>query len=181
MKREAPSSTLSIGSPIPKFELLATDGQSYSEEILFEKYPAGLTVVFTCNHCPYAIGWEGRLNNFSEQYSSKSYGIVAICSNDAKKYPDDSYAAMKNKDLKFLYLHDETQDVAKAFDAACTPEAFAFDSDKKLAFQGAIDDNYRDENAVSNHWLRDAIEATLEGRPPSSPTSHALGCSIKWK
>lgn len=181
MKRQSPSSKLATGTPIPDFELPGTDGQTYSRTSLIEQYPAGLAVVFTCNHCPYAQGWEERLKNIAETYSKQGFGLFAICSNDAETYPDDSFESMKKKNFNFPYLHDETQEVAKAFDAACTPEVFAFDQQGKLAYQGAVDDNYQDPGSVTENWLINAIEAILRGSLPEKQTTWALGCSIKWK
>ena len=175
--------TLSAGSPAPDFSLPATNGQTYSLSSF--KDAKLLVISFTCNHCPYALGVEDRFIRLAKTYSSRGVSFVAISANDAVKYPDDSFANMKAraelKQYPFPYLYDEPQTTAKAYGAVCTPHIFVFDADRKLIYEGRIDDNWKDESAVKHHDLRDALEAALNNRSVPSPQTNPMGCSIKWK
>ena len=110
---------------------------------------------------------------------------MAICANDSVAYPEDSFQHMIERSrelhLPYPYLHDETQAVAKAYDAQCTPEIFVFDAAKKLCYHGRVDDNYQDESSIKAHDLRDALEAVLAGEKPGNPMTPCIGCSIKWR
>lgn len=174
--------TLKIGSEAPDFNLKATDGNNYSLESYSDKEL--LLVVFTCNHCPYVKAYEDRLIDIQEDYKG-SLQIAAINSNDSDNYPDDSFENMKEraieKGFNFPYMHDEDQSVAKAYDAAHTPEIFLFDKDRKLAYHGKIDDNWQEPSNVKKRYLREAITQLLEGKQVSEPETFAIGCTIKWK
>jgi len=174
---------LQLGEQAPYFSLQGTDGKIYS--LADFRNERGLVVLFTCNHCPYAQAYEERIKALAEKYQPEGVQFVAICSNDAVGYPEDSFDNMVKKwkltGWPFPYLQDETQSVAKAYDAACTPEAYVFDAEQHLAYHGCIDDNHADTNGVSKHYLRDAIEAVLAGNPPKQPLTEAIGCSIKWR
>ncbi len=183
MEREAAGLKLKLGSRAPYFSLKGTDGRIYSLE---EFKPAKcLVLIFTCNHCPYAQAYEQRICSLAELYKPRGAQFVGICSNDSRGFPQDSFENMveKSKLLRypFPYLHDDTQVTARAYDAACTPECYVFDGERKLAYHGRVDDNYREPSAVTHHDLADAIEAVLEGRQPETPLTPAMGCSIKWK
>jgi peroxiredoxin len=183
MEREATGLRLELGSSAPYFSLKGTDGKIYSlEEFRDSKI---LVILFTCNHCPYAQAYEQRICTLAELYRPQGVQFVGICSNDSRGYPQDSYENMVEKSkalgFPFPYLHDETQITAKAYDAACTPEAYVFDSERKLRYHGRIDDNYRDPSHVTKADLADAIEAILDGRRPEAALTGAIGCSIKWK
>lgn len=174
---------LQIGDTAPYFSLRATDGRIYS--ISDFTGTNALAVIFTANHCPYAQAYEARLCSLAEEFASQGVRFVAICSNDGESYPEDNYENMveRSTTLRFPYpyLHDESQTVARAYDAACTPEAYLFDSNLKLRYQGLIDDNYLEPDRVRSPYLRNAILALLSGKVPPVQRSNAIGCSIKWK
>jgi peroxiredoxin len=176
-------SKLSIGSPAPYFSLKATDSKIYSLAEFSEA--KALVIVFTANHCPYAQAYEQRICSLAELYRDKGVQFLAICSNDPKGYPEDSYENMVQKSkllgYPYPYLHDETQVTARSYDAVCTPESFVFDEKRKLRYRGRIDDNHRDPTLVVHHDLADAIEAVLNGTEIAEPLTSAFGCSIKWK
>ena len=131
-----------------------------------------LAVVWSCNHCPYVQAWEGRMKQIQADYADRGFRLVAINSNDARAYPEDSFEAMRERaqqqGFNFDYLHDANQSVARAYGAERTPEVFLFDGDRRLVYHGAIDDS-RNEDAVTTHYLRDAIDAVLAGRPRGLP------------
>jgi peroxiredoxin len=172
------------GTKVPAFSLPATDGKTYASDSLLADARA-LAVVFTCNHCPYAQAWEGRINNLAQEYGAKGVRLVAVSANDAKKYPADGFDKMKEraeqKKFVFPYLYDESQAVAQAFGATRTPEVFIFDAEGVLRYHGAPDDNYEDENAVKQSYARDAIEAVLNGQQIAAAQTPPVGCTIKWK
>ena len=155
--------TLPPGAPAPDFSLPGTDGKIYT----LADFAAAklLVVVFTCNHCPYAIGVEDRLIRLARTYQAKGVALVAISANDATKYPDDSFANMKQravaKSFPYPYCYDEPQTTAKAYGAVCTPHVFVFDAARHLIYEGRIDDNWKDESAVTTHDLKNALDAAL--------------------
>ncbi|MEO0563490.1 MAG: thioredoxin family protein, partial [Chloroflexota bacterium] len=156
---------MNIGDSIITFDLPGTDGETYSPSTFEEK--AALAVVFTCNHCPYALAWEPRLLDIQRDYADKGVQLIGISANDADKYPADSFDNMKahaqDNEWNFPYLYDESQEIANAFGAKRTPEVFLFDKDGTLQYQGTIDDNYEDPESVQNTYFRDAIDAVLAG------------------
>lgn len=174
------SSTLNIGDHLPHFTLPATDGMEVDSHMI--KDPV-LAVVFTCNHCPYAQAYEERLKDLMEKFEKTQF--VLINSNDASQYPEDSFERMKVKKEEAgwpcEYCFDESQEVAKAFGALCTPHCFVFDHERNLAYKGRIDDNWENPNAVSEQNLHDAIEALEEQEQPPAHEVNAIGCSIKWR
>jgi len=141
--------------------------------------------VFTCNHCPFARGWERRIADLANTYAKKGIGAILINANDPAKYPDDDFAGMqaraKELGLHVPYVMDDTSGVAKAFGASRTPEAFLFDRNGKLAYHGAVDDDHRDAAAAKNHYLKDALDAVVEGRPAPVADTKAIGCGIKFR
>jgi len=170
-----------LGGPCPSFRLIGVDGRSWG----LEDFTAPLLlVVIMCNHCPYVIAVDDRINALAEEYAGRC-AVVAINANDALSYPEDSFEAMQAraavKGYRFPYLHDASQSVARAFGAVCTPEFFLFDSARKLAYRGRLDDNWKDAARVQRRDLRQAIEALLAGVPPPQPQLPSMGCSIKWK
>jgi peroxiredoxin len=183
MERSTGSQKFPLGSVIPSFTLPNVDGSSVGDRYLRDGTMA--LVVFTCNHCPYVKGSEAFLIELVEQYQSKGLRAVAISSNDAVQYPDDGLDAMKVKaremKLPYPYLYDESQQVAKAFDAACTPECYLFDSAHTLAFHGAINDSPKNPSAVSNGFLARALQQLSQGLRPEPQFAHPIGCSIKWR
>jgi len=173
---------LQLDDRAPDFNLPGVDGKSHSlGSFSAQKL---LVVFFTCNHCPYVQGWDDRLIAIQKDYGPKGVQLVGINSNETKNYPEDSFDKMviraKEKKFNFVYLRDEDQSVARAYDAACTPEIFLFDADGKLRYHGRVDDNYQDPKAVKSHDLRNALDDLLANRPVRTPETHAMGCSIKW-
>lgn len=183
MERTESSQSFSLGSTLPHFELRNVDG-----EMLGSSYLASgkaMLVAFLCNHCPYVKGSEEMLIDVVRTFEADGLKTVAINSNDAVKYPEDSFEKMKEKhaqmELPYPYLYDETQDVARLFDAACTPEFYLFDATKTLVYHGTINDSPRDPTSVTKDYLSEAIASVLEGQTPDPQFVHPLGCSIKWK
>ncbi len=179
-----PSTMLPLGTAAPDFKLPDTNGKTVSLAD-FKGAPA-LAVLFICNHCPYVKHLRSGLAQFGRDYTSKGVAIVAISSNDAKNYADDSPAKMKEEvklaGYTFPYLYDETQAVAKAYRAACTPDIYLFDKDQKLVYRGQFDDS-RPGNGVTvtGKDLRAATDAVLAGKPVSPNQKASMGCNIKWK
>lgn len=183
MQRNPNECQLSLGSKAPYFSLPGTDGRIYSLSD-FKGAPV-LVVIFTCNHCPYAQAYEPRLCALAETFAPERVAFIAINSNDAMSYPEEDFANMKERSVKlghpYPYLQDESQVVARTYDALCTPECFVFDAEQRLIYHGCVDDNHLDQNNVSNQYLRKAIEAALSGRLPETQLSSVIGCTIKWK
>lgn len=176
------SCQLKLGDRAPYFALPGIDGQKHSlESFAAQKI---LAVFFTCNHCPYVQGWDDRVIALQRDFASKGVQFVGINSNETKNYPEDSFEKMviraKEKKFNFVYLRDEDQSIARAYDAACTPEFFVFDSERRLRYHGRVDDNYQDPKAVKSHDLRNALDDLVGGQPVRTPETHAMGCSIKW-
>ena len=145
----------------------------------------GTLVVFTCNHCPWARAWEGRLTELGNAYRGRGIGVVAVNPNDPAEYPDDGFEEMQRRartlGMQFPYVVDATSDVARSFGATRTPEVFLFDSARHLVYHGAIDDNSDDASAVQHRYLRDALEALLSRRAIAPAETRSIGCSIKWR
>ena len=178
------STMLDIGTPAPDFSLPNVDGKTVSLAD-FKGKPA-LLVMFICNHCPFVKHVADQLARLGGEYQAKGVGIVAISSNDAANYPDDSPELMarevESRGYKFPYLYDESQAVAKAYKAACTPDFFVFDKDHKLAYRGQLDDSRPDSGIpVTGKDLRAALDAVLAGGRPAEPQKPSIGCNIKWK
>jgi len=174
--------TITLATEAPPFDLPGVDGANHSLDE-YADAPA-LAVVWSCNHCPYVQAWEGRMIELQREYGDRGFRLVAINSNDADSYPEDSFDEMRKRaeqqGFNFDYLYDEDQSVLRAYGAERTPEVFLFDRDRKLVYHGAIDDS-RDETEVSQRYLRDAIEAVLAGEEPSMRETAAVGCSVKWR
>ena len=172
---------LKIDSVIPGFTLPGVDNKTYSLNDFKDKKI--LIVIFSCNHCPYVQAYEERIMNLQNEFV-KDVQIIAINSNDDVKYPDDSFEMKKRsaaKKFNFPYLRDESQDIAKAFGATHTPQIFLFDSDRKLKYEGKIDDNWQEPDKVKSAYLRDAIMEVLNDKEVSVPETFSIGCTIKWK
>ena len=174
--------TLALGSQAPPFALPGVDGEMRSLDDYADARV--LALVQSCNHCPYVQAWEGRMSAIARDYVDRGVRLVAVNSNDATRYPEDSFDAMRERAERerfaFDYLYDEEQGVARALGAERTPEVFVFDEDRRLRYHGAIDDS-RDDRAVTRHYLRDALDAILDGRDPPLPDTPAVGCSVKWR
>ena len=177
------TNTLKIGSTAPDFNLPGIDGKKYSLASFKDK--KALIVIFSCNHCPYVQAYEDRMKQIQKDYQSKDVEVIAINSNEDKGYPEDSFDNMKKRaaeqNFNFLYLRDEEQSVARAYDATHTPEIFLFDGNRKLAFHGKIDDNWQEPSKVQNHYLKNALDELLAGKEISVPETFTIGCTIKWK
>ena len=179
-----PSTMLPLGTPAPDFRLPDTDGTPVSRDD-FRDAPA-LLVMFSCNHCPYVQHIRDGLARFARDYQPRGLAIVAINSNDVAAHPDDRPAKMKEERERagylFPYLFDETQAVARAYRAACTPDFFLFDRDRRLVYRGQFDDS-RPGSArpVTGADLRAAADAVLAGVAPPAEQRPSIGCNIKWK
>lgn len=178
------STMLPLGTAAPDFSLPDTAGRTVSLAD-FKDSPA-LLVIFMCNHCPYVQHVADGLAKLAKDYQDRGVAVVGINSNDTATYPDDSPAKMadevRQRGYTFPYLFDETQQVAKAYRAACTPDFFLFDSQRKLVYCGQMD-NSRPQSGVpvTGQDLRRALDAVLAGAPVPEPQKPSLGCNIKWK
>jgi len=178
------STMLPIGTKAPDFSLTNVDGQAVSLAD-FQGKPA-LVVIFICNHCPFVKHLADQLAEFGKEYQAKGAAVVAISSNDVATHPDDSPEQMvreaEERGYTFPYLYDETQDVAKAYHAACTPDFFVFDGEQKLVYRGQFDDSRPgDGKPINGADLRAAVDAVLAGEPVPEPQKPSIGCNIKWK
>lgn len=178
------STMLPLGTTAPKFQLPDPSDKKFSSTE-FAGAPA-LLVVFMCNHCPYVKHVQAEFTEFAKEYQAKGVAIVGINSNDAESYPDDSPEKMaeeiRSAGYTFPYLYDETQAVARAYRAACTPDFFLFDRDQRLVYRGQFDDS-RPKNGlpVTGGDLRAAVDAVLAGRAVPAAQKPSVGCGIKWR
>ncbi|MBI4371927.1 MAG: thioredoxin family protein [Elusimicrobia bacterium] len=167
------------------FTLPGVDGRAHSLECL--RGAKATIVVFSCNHCPYVVMTEDRLIAVCNDYKAQGVGMAVINSNDAAKYPEDSFEEMKKrsqeKRFPFPYLRDESQDIARAYGAAYTPHLFVLDAGLNFAYTGSVDDDnkYSARRPPTRHYLRDALDDLIAGRPVRLPETRAVGCTIKWK
>lgn len=181
---QTPSTMVALGSSAPPFRLPDTNGKLVSLDD-FRNAPA-LLVMFICNHCPFVKHVRAELAKLGREYQAKGAAIIAINSNDVVKYPDDSPAKMKEEvklaGYTFPYLFDESQSVAKAYDAACTPDFFVYDRHRKLVYRGQLDDS-RPGNGlpVTGRDLRAALDAALASKAIPAEQRPSIGCNIKWK
>ena len=172
---------IELGDTAPDFTLRDTDGDEHS---LVEGFDATV-VAFTCNHCPYALAWHDRLLDVARDYADRGVRVLLVNPNDAERYPADSLEAMQERVASdggwpAAYLHDESQDVARSFGAKTTPDVFVVDGEGRVRYRGAPDSDHGDPSQGSA-WLRDALDAVLEGREPERPETEPVGCSVKWK
>jgi len=180
-----PSNMISLGATAPDFELLnvVTNQTQKLAELKGEK---ATVILFICNHCPYVKHLETAIVQLTNEYIPKGISFVAISANDAEKYPEDAPEKMREKALilgyKFPYLYDETQAVAKAYDAACTPDIYVYDKNLKLAYRGQFDDS-RPSNQIppTGKDLANALDAILNGNEVPKLQKPSIGCNIKWK
>ena len=178
------STMLKLGTQAPDFSLPDTEGNSLSLKDFDDKNV--LLVMFICNHCPYVKHVREELVRLARDYQPKGVGIVAINANDVANYRDDSPENMKKEKesvgYSFPYLYDETQEVAKAYTAACTPDFFVFDGERKLIYRGQLDDaRPGNDEPIDGHDLRAALDAALAGEPAPDTQKPSMGCNIKWK
>jgi len=177
------SKGMPLGTQAPDFDLIATDGLKYS--LANFSSASVLVIVFSCNHCPYVQATEDRFIELQKQYTKDRVQFVFINANDADKYKDDSFPNMQAraalKQYPFPYLWDSTQVVAKAYDAACTPDIFVFDTARKLCYNGRLDDSWQNSSKVTSCDLARAIDAVLAHQKIQFKVIPSMGCSIKWK
>ena len=179
----ATSSTCDFGRIAPDFSLKATDGHHYGLADL--KGSHGTVIVFMCNHCPYVQAVIDNLIRDARELEQHGVRTVAICSNDAAAYPADSFENMarwaREKNFPFLYLHDESQDVARAYGAVCTPDFFGYNADLELQYRGRLDDSGRHGKPdATRELVRAMLEVAQTGKGPTEQTP-SMGCSIKWR
>lgn len=180
-----PSTMVELGTKAPAFTLPDTvSGKPLSlQDLASDK---GTVIMFICNHCPFVKHLNAELVKVAKEFMEKGIAFVGISSNDAANYPDDAPEKMKataqELGYPFPYLYDETQEVAKAFDAACTPDFFVYDGDLKLYYRGQFDDSRPgNDMPVTGRDLRSALSDLLEGNPPPEFQKPSIGCNIKWK
>jgi peroxiredoxin len=179
-----PSTMLPLGTKAPDFSLPNVDGKTVSLAHL--KGAKAYLIVFMCNHCPYVIHVAPELAKLAREYQDKGVSVVGINSNDVTSHPDDSPQRMaqevKSRGYTFPYLFDETQQVAHAYHAACTPDFYVFDKDQKLAYRGQLDSSRPDSGVpLTGNDLRAALDAVLAGKPAAEDQKPSIGCNIKWR
>ncbi len=175
-----------LGSLAPNFSLPGVDGRTHS---LGDYTQArALVVIFMCNHCPYVIAVQDRINELAREYGPRGVAVIGINSNDTERYPADNFEAMKARAAEqgyvFDYLLDETQEIARAYGAVCTPDPFVFANEGGsfvLRYHGRIDDNWKAPESVTRRDLADALDAILTGSTPTTEQVPTMGCSIKWR
>jgi len=178
------STMLPLGTEAPDFSLPDVNGKTVTlSDVAGAK---AYLVMFICNHCPFVKHVADELAKLGKEYQDKGVAVFAISSNDVSSHPDDSPEKMKEeaeqRGYTFPYLYDEDQSVAKAYRAACTPDFYVFDADKKLVYRGQLDDSRPESGIpVTGKDLRAALDAAIEGRPPLEEQKPSLGCNIKWK
>lgn len=175
-----------VGDTASDFKLKNIDGKKVSMADF--KNAKGFIVIFTCNHCPYSVAYEDRIIEIDKKYKSKGYPVIAINPNDPDLYPSDSFENMikrsKEKSFTFPYVIDETQEVYKKYGATKTPHVFILSNNKgkyTVEYIGAIDNNYKDESKVTEHYIDDAVDALLQNSKPKITSTKAIGCGIKSK
>ena len=175
--------TLQLGDPAPDFDLPGVDGSNHALADFAEAEV--LIVVFSCNHCPFVVGSEDRMNALYADYAPKGVAMVAINSTETQNHPTDSLEHMveraRERGFRFAYLRDESQEVALAYGALRTPHFYVFDEKRKLRYTGRMDDSPRQPGHETTHELRDALDALLAGRDVPVPLTNPIGCNVKWK
>lgn len=174
---------MNLGDKVPDFSLPAIDGKSYGPADCADA--KALVVIQMCNHCPYVVGYIGRIVDAAARYGPQGVAFLGLNSNNAATHPGDSFEGMKKfaaeTGMNFAYLHDESQAVAKSLGAERTPELYVFDGGRNLVYHGRVDDNFEQPDAVKERYLSDALEAVLAGNPVPTPETQAVGCTVKWK
>ncbi len=176
------SFTLQIGERAPDFRLPGTDGKTYS---LADFKDDALVVFFTCNHCPFVIGSDEDTRRIADQFAPRGVRFVAVNSNSPNTYAEDDFPhmieRMKQHRFPWIYLHDESQETARAYGALRTPHFFVFDRNRRLIYTGRAVDNPRQAEKSKTHELTQALEEHLEGREISVPVTNPIGCNVKWE
>ena len=179
------SKMLALGTPAPDFRLPdVVGGRTVTRDDAAG--PRGLLVMFICAHCPYVVHVQDELARIGRDYAGRGVGVVAISANDAAAYPDDGTAGLaaqaRGAGFTFPYLYDEAQTVARAYDAACTPDLYLFGPDLALVYRGQLDDSRpKNDRPVTGRDLRAALDAVVDGRPVPAEQTPSLGCGIKWR
>ncbi len=177
------STMVPLGTPAVNFNLPGVDSKIYSLENFSEKKI--LVIIFMCNHCPYVKAVLQRLIDLQAETGPNGVQLVGINSNDAERYPDDSMENMKkvakDKGINFPYLFDASQEVARAYDAVCTPDIYVYGPERKLVYRGRIDDNWEHEEKVTQRNLKEALDCIVAGKKIPDEQIPSMGCSIKWK
>jgi len=179
-----PSTMLPLGTPAPDFELpdVVSGNTIHLSDFSADK---ALLVMFICRHCPYVVHLRDELAKLGRDYAGKGLGIIAISSNDAVNYPDDAPKSLAEMAVtlgfNFPFCYDESQAVAKAYSAACTPDFFLFDAARKLVYRGQLDDSRPGKGTPDGRDLRAAIDAVLTDQPVETVQKPSIGCNIKWK
>jgi peroxiredoxin len=177
------STTGQPGTLAHDFELSGVDGKTYTLSSFANR--RSLVIIFMCNHCPYVKAVLQRLIDLQNAFSGRGVQLIGVNSNDATRYPDDSFGNMKTaaqeRGISFPYLFDKTQETAKAYGAVCTPDLYVYGEERKLLYRGRIDDNWEHPEQVTRRDLKSALEDILAGRPVPNEQVPSMGCSIKWK
>jgi peroxiredoxin len=179
------STMVPLGTPAPPFSLRdVVSGKTYSLDSFADK--TALLVMFICRHCPYVMHVQHEIARLGQDYADSALGIVAISSNDPRQYPDDAPDRLKDMaqrlNFRFPFCFDDTQEIAKSYKAACTPDFYLFDRERRLVYRGQLDDSRPGNNKpVTGRDLRAAIEAALTGTPVPADQKPSIGCGIKWK
>lgn len=172
---------LSINQTVPDFVLADTNGDKHA---LQPASAPATVVVFTCNHCPYALAWHARINDVARDYAQQGVRFLQVNANDAERYPADSVDSMRKRvdagEFASPYLRDDTQDTARAWGAQVTPDVFVVDSAGRLRYHGAPDADHRD-GSLRAGWLRAALDAVLAAQEVARPETRPVGCTIKWR
>lgn len=175
--------TLQLGAKAPNFTLPATDDKNYSLNNFNEA--KALVIFFTCNHCPYVTGSDENTRLIAEKFKKQGILFVAINSNSEETYKEDSFQHMKERmtlhKFPWVYLHDESQKIAQAYGALCTPHFYLFNQNRELIYCGRAVDHPRDQSKITTHDLENSIEEHLNNKPISAPLTNPIGCNIKWK
>ena len=178
----AQASATKVGDLAPPLERPDTRGTVHT--LPAREMATATVVVWTCNHCPYALGWHDRIVQVARDYEDRGVRFLAVNSNDPERYPRDSLEAMRERveaeDWPFPYLHDESQETARAWAAQVTPHLYVLDSELRIRYEGAPDADHM-EPGHDAAWLREALDAVLAGEAPARPSTDPVGCSIKWK
>lgn len=167
---------LNVGEKATDFSLANIDGKMISLESYQDA--KGYIVIFTCNNCPYAKAYQQRIADLQNEYGKKGFPVIAINTSDSN---DDIKARAEEQNYPFPYLHDETQEVSRAYGATKTPHVYVLKADKTVAYIGAIDNNHKDAAKADKHYVKDAVEAVMAKKPVKVSSTKAIGCSIKWK
>lgn len=175
--------TLPLDHPMPDFQLAGTDGRIYSPSSFIDA--RAIALFFTCNHCPYVVGSDEHTRQIAQRFSSQGVVFVAINSNSSTTISEDSFSHMVERmgkyDFPWIYLYDETQEIAKTFGALRTPHFYLFDQNRRLRYCGRASDSPRDVSKISSNDLQEAIEDLLANRSLRRQLTNPIGCNIKWK